>query len=238
MDKTKTFTIVGLLLLTLTLSPMMADAGSPPFSPPGAAFTGGAFWAGTTTDAYAYSWVATYPVYYPNEKEGVNPPTAEGEFGNTYGANIRDFEIDGASASTVILEGTVILKNIGPWPQTSYFEVGLGGSLNSWFQYFGDVENPDGSVYVIFQGNSEGGHDIFIQDYSGQSPPSGAVYSTTGTPGDDPVQKATFHFVAEFDLVNRLAYLTVDGVSVPSVQFGKSILAMYGQDERRPCSSV
>jgi len=156
MEKTKIFTIVMLLLLTVTMTPMMVAAGGPPFSPPGAALTGGAFWAGTQEGAYAYSWVATYPVYYPKEKEGVSPPTAEGEFGNTYGANIRDFEIDGASASTVILEGTVILKNIGPWPQTSYFEVGLGGSLNSWFQYFGDVENPDGSVYVIFQGNSEG----------------------------------------------------------------------------------
>lgn len=228
MQKTKIFAVLMVLLLTVTLAPTMVAGGGPPFSPPGLGLTGGAFWAGTQDGSYAYTWVATHPAHYPNEREGVSPSTAQGEFRNTYGPNIRDFAIDGSAATTIILEGTVTLKNIGPYPETSYFEVGLGGSLNSWHQYFYlEPTGYDGSVYVLFLANNQGGYDIHIQDYATHYPGPGAVYRTTGTPGDDPVPEAAFHFVAEFDLVNNLAYLTVDGVSVDPVPFGKTLWAPY-----------
>ncbi|MBN2187743.1 MAG: hypothetical protein JW732_09920 [Dehalococcoidia bacterium] len=220
--KTMFLIIVALLLIMVIAAPAMA---AKPSAPPGKTITGGSFWAGSTTGSYAYSWIATHPIYYPEEKEGVSPPTAAGEFGNTYGRNIRELSFDEMQASNVTLQGTVTMRDIGPWEETSYFEVGLGGSLNSWHQHFGSL---DGSVYVIFLANNQGGYNIHVQDYATHYPGSGAVYSTMGTPGDDPVPPATFHFVVRFDLDNRLAYLTVDGVSVDPVSFGKTILAPDG----------
>jgi len=226
MKKAMVLTILALLLIAVTAAPAMA---AKPSAPPGKTITGGSFWAGSTDGNYACSWVATYPIVYPAEKEGVSPPTAAGEFGNTYGSNIREFSFDGAQVSNVTLQGTVTLRDIGPWEETSYFEVGLGGSLNSWHQYYTSEPNAyDGSVYVIFLANAQGGYNIHVQDYATHYPGSAAVYSTTGTPGDDPVPPATFHFVVKFDLVTKLAYLTVDGVPVAPVSFGKTIWAAYG----------
>lgn len=210
------------MLLTALALPVMAKpkAGK---HPPGKVLTGGAFWAGSTGggDVVAASWVATHPIVYSNDYEG-----GTGEAGNTYGPNIRDFYIDGASTSEIVFKGKVTLKNIGVWWETSYFEIGLGGSLNGWHQYFGPT---DGCVYIIFFGNADGGYDIHIQDYIGHRPPSSAIYRTTGTPGEDPVPKATFHFEARFDLENKLAYLTINGVPVDPVAFGK--LAWGSGDE-------
>ena len=225
MRKTMVLTIVALLLITGIAVPAMA---AKPSAPPGKTITGGSFWAGSTNGSYAYSWIATHPIVYLEEKEGVSPLNATGEFGNTYGRNIREFSFDGEQASKVTLQGTVTLENIGPYPQTSYFEVGLGGSLNSWHQYYlSDPNAYDGSVFVLFLANGQGGYNIHIQDYATHYPGSGSVYRTTGTPGDDPVPEATFHFVAEFDLVDKWAYLTVDGVSVDRVKFGKTIWNPY-----------
>ena len=221
--------IIILVTLAMLLSSLIAApaiAAKPTF-PPGKTISGGAFWAGSTDGSYAYTWIATYPCYYPEEKEGVSPPAANGEFGNTYGSNIRDFSFDGTQASKVTLSGKVTLRNIGPYPETSYFEVGIGGSLNSWHQYFEGPHKYDGSVYILFLANNQGGYNVHIQDYATHYPGSAAVYSTTGTPGDDPVRKDTFHFIAEFDLENQIAYLTVNGVSVEPVEFGKTIWAPY-----------
>jgi len=223
MRKAMALIIAALLLVAVIVAPAMA---AKPSAPPGKTITGGSFWAGSTDGSYAYSWIATHPIVYPAEKEGVSPPTATGEFGNTYGSNIREFSFDGAQASSVTLEGTVTLKDIGAWPQTSYFEIGLGGSLNGWHQYY---SSTDGCVYIIIFGNGNGGYDIHIQDYIGHRPDAGAIYTTTGTSGQDPVPSATFHFLAEFDLVNKLAYLTINGVSVDSVSFG--LLAWGSGDE-------
>jgi len=223
MRKTMALISVSLLLIAATAVPAMA---AKPSAPPGKTITGGSFWAGSTDGSYAYSWIATHPIHYPGDKEGVNPPEAEGEFGNTYSRNIREFSFDGAQVSNVTLQGTVALRNIGPWEETSYFEVGLGGSLNSWHQYY---SSTDGCVYIIIFGNGDGGYDIHIQDYIGHRPAAGAIYTTTGSSGQDPVPPATFHFVAEFDLVNKLAYLTIDGVSVDAVSFG--LLAWGSGDE-------
>lgn len=201
--------MVFAVLLSVLLTPAFAQ---PPTFPPGRVLTGGAFWAGST-DSIAFSWVATHPVVYGNDYEGGIGTYYEAR--NTYGPNIRDFAIE--EASDVILEETVTLKNIGVWPYTSYFEIGIGGSLNGYHQYWGST---DGCVYIIIFGNGDGGYDIHIQDYIGHRPAETAIYRTTGIPGEDPVPPATFHFVARFDLTSKLAYLTVEGVSVDSVAFG------------------
>lgn len=221
----KKLAILGIVALMLVMGlavavPAVAAGGGKPSFPPGKVLTGGAFWAGST-DAIAYSWVATCPVVYGNDYEGGGGTY---EAGNTYGPNIRDFSIDGALTSKVTLEGQVTLKDMGVWPETSYFEIGLGGSLNGWHQYFGPT---DGCVYIIFFGNGDGGYNIHIQDYIEHRPAETAIYRTIGTPSEDPVPPATFHFVAEFDLVDNWAHLTVDGVSVDPVDFG---LLAWGSD--------
>lgn len=215
---------LGALLIILLMSVTTPYAKDKTI-PPGVAITGGKFWAGGAF-GMSYSWIATYPIHYEKEKVG-----GDGEAGNTYGPNIRNFSIDGSEASEIILQGTVHLKNFGVWEATSYFEIGIGGSLNSWHQawcgcppYWYPVDDnwDNGTVYVIFLGNADGGYDIHIQDYVTHRPAESAVYRTTGTPGQDPVPSTTFHFEARFDLDNKLAYLTIDGVSVDPVPFGKA----------------
>ena len=219
MRKAMALTILALLLIAVITTPAMA---AKPSAPPGRTITGGVFWAGST-DIIAASWVATHPIVYPADYEGGQ---GNYESGNTYDSNIREFSFDGAQASSVTLEGTVTIKDIGAWPQTSYFEIGIGGSVNGWHQYY---SSTDGCVYIIIFGNGDGGYDIHIQDYIGHRPAAGAIYTTTGSSGQDPVPPATFHFVAEFDLVNKLAYLTINGVSVDAVSFG--LLAWGAGDE-------
>jgi len=207
--------MVFVTLLSVLVTPIFAQ---PYTYPPGKVLTGGKFWAGST-DNIAYSWVATHPIVYGNDYEGGHGTYWEA--GNTYSENIRDFSISGASE--IILEGTVYLENIGVWPATSYFEIGIGGSINGYHQYWSskDPEHyDDGCVYIIIFGNGDGGYDIHIQDYIGHRPAETAIYRTTGIPGEDPVPPATFHFSAKFDLKNKLAHLTVEGVSVDPVAFG------------------
>ena len=207
----KTNMAAVLVLILLTAALIVPSFAKHYTYPPGKVLTGGAFWAGST-DSIAWTWVATYPVHYGNDYEGgIGTYVA----GNSYSANIREFSIQGASK--IILEGTVYLENIGVWPSTSYFEIGLGGSINGYHQYFAST---DGCVYIIFFGNGDGGYDIHIQDYIEHRPAETAIYRTVGTPGQDPVPPATFHFKAEFDLITKLATLTVDGVTVDPVAFG------------------
>ena len=221
----KTFVSLGVAFVVLAMLVMTASTKITKV-PPGRAITGGSFWAGNTgdPDAMAATWVATHPIHYDNE-------VVSGNAYNTYGPNIREFSIPGTGVSKIILEGQVTLKDFGVWPWTSYFEIGIGGSLNSWFQYFGST---DGTVYIIFFGNEDGGYDIHIQDYVTHRPPESAIYRTTGIPGEDPVHPATFHYVAEFDLVSKLAYLTINGVSVAPVGFGKAYYFAGDEDFNVP----
>lgn len=211
--KIKAITMVVFVVL---LSVLMTSAfAKPPTFPPGRVLTGGAFWAGST-QVNASSWVATHPIHYGYDYEGGYGTYYEAR--NTYGPNIRDFCINGSKVSEIILEGEVTLKNIGVWPYGSCFEVGLGGSLNGYHQYYGST---DGCVYIIFFGNDQGGYNIHIQDYIDHQPDDGCIYRTTGTSGEDPVPPATFHFIAKFDLEDKFANLTINGVSVDPVKFGK-----------------
>jgi hypothetical protein len=114
---------VAMFLMSMAVFAIQVNAWT---YPPGKVLTGGAFWAGST-NVIAFSWVATHPIVYGNDYEG---GYGTYEVGNTYGPNIRDFSVVGASE--IILKGDVYLENIGVWPYTSYFEIGIGGSINGY----------------------------------------------------------------------------------------------------------